>query len=575
MIAQTARAIGPFDLSNDTTRYFAALILFASALLCNLALVRSATGRVLVAMRENAERSRMLGYDPFRYRLLALVISGAFAGAAGALYGLLFGYVGGTFASIQYSILPLLWVLVGGAGTVLGPFLGTLVMFYLIDLSGEVTSATLMVVGAALLALVLFFAPRGLLGTLREKASAMAAVTLLETRGLTRRFGGLTAVRDVDFALTRGEIHALIGPNGAGKTTFVSLLCGRLPVTTGTVRFDGHDITRLPAQDRVALGIAYTFQITSIYARLPVFDNVALAAQRTGKGDPRARTMAALARVGLADHAGQIAGSLAYGHQRLLEIAMGLALRPKLLILDEPTQGLANAEIEAFKALIREVAREATVLLIEHNMDVVMDLADRVTVLNSGERLAQGTPAEYPRQSGGTGRLPGGVMLEVAAIDAGYGEVQVLRGLSLSVSARRGALRHGPQRRRQIHGAQGDHGFAAAHRRRDPPRRRADQRPAGARDSAPRRGLCAAGAPALRRDDRCGEHRDRPDGPGARSGHPRQGAGAVSPPARAADPDLGHAVGRRAADARHRPRPLPRTRRSCCSTSRPKGCSLR
>ncbi len=170
VLPQAARRIGALDLSGEETRYLVALAAFAIALLANLALVRSATGRVLVAMRENAERSRMLGYDPFRYRLLALVASGLYAGAAGALYGLLFGYVGGTFASIQYSILPLLWVLLGGAGTVLGPFVGTLLMFYLIDLSGGVTSATLLVVGLALVALVLF-APRGLLGLLREKAS--------------------------------------------------------------------------------------------------------------------------------------------------------------------------------------------------------------------------------------------------------------------------------------------------------------------------------------------------------------------------------------------------------------------
>lgn len=167
-IPDVARRIGGLDLTGEATRYFAALILFAVAMLACLALVRSATGRVLIAMRENAERSRMLGYDPFRYRLLALVASGGLAGASGALYALLFGYVGGSLASIQYSILPLLWVLLGGAGTVLGPLVGTGLMFYLIDLSGSLTTATLMVVGVALLALVLF-APQGLLGTLRAR----------------------------------------------------------------------------------------------------------------------------------------------------------------------------------------------------------------------------------------------------------------------------------------------------------------------------------------------------------------------------------------------------------------------
>jgi branched-chain amino acid transport system ATP-binding protein len=220
----------------------------------------------------------------------------------------------------------------------------------------------------------------------------MAPLTLLEARGLTRRFGGLAAVENVDLDLPAGGIHALIGPNGAGKTTLVSLLCGRLLPDSGSIRFEGRDITRLPAHARVRLGIAYTFQITSIYPRLSVFDNVALAAQRTATDLP-AETRAALARVGLDALAPRPAGTLAYGHQRLLEIAMGLALRPRLLILDEPTQGLAPAEIAGFKTLAREIAGTATLLLIEHNMDVVMDLADRITVLDFGETLATGTPA--------------------------------------------------------------------------------------------------------------------------------------------------------------------------------------
>ena len=220
----------------------------------------------------------------------------------------------------------------------------------------------------------------------------MAAVSLLETRGLTRHFGGLKAVDSVDFDLTQGEIHALIGPNGAGKTTFVGLICGRVLVQSGSITFDGADITRRPAHARVRAGIAYTFQITSIYARLSVFDNVALAVQSRGAVDLEAETLAGLARVGLQDRAGQEAGTLSYGHQRLLEVAMGLALNPRLLILDEPTQGLAQGEIEAFKALVRGVVPTATVLLIEHNMDVVMDLAHRITVLNFGTKLANGTP---------------------------------------------------------------------------------------------------------------------------------------------------------------------------------------
>ncbi len=219
----------------------------------------------------------------------------------------------------------------------------------------------------------------------------MAAVTLLlETIGLSRSFGGLKAVREVDFRLEKGEVRAVIGPNGAGKTTFVSLTSGRIPPSSGRVLFEGEDVTALPAFKRVTRGIAYTFQITSIYANLSAEENVALAAHRLGQGG----NIEYLARVGLADRAGQIAGTLSYGHQRLLEVAMGLALKPKLLILDEPTQGLSDAEIEGFIRLVREVAKDATVLLIEHNMPVVMELAHKITVLDRGGILAEGSPAE-------------------------------------------------------------------------------------------------------------------------------------------------------------------------------------
>lgn len=222
-------------------------------------------------------------------------------------------------------------------------------------------------------------------------------VAVIEAKALTRHFGGLRAVDGVDFRLEQGEIHALIGPNGAGKTTFVSLLSGRVPVQSGTITLNGEDITRLPAHLRVRKGVAYTFQITSVYPRLSVFDNVALAAQSRGASDVAAEVSHALARVGLSGQNRALAGTLSYGHQRLLEVAMGLALRPLVLILDEPTQGLASGEIEGFKTLIRSLVPDTTILLIEHNMDVVMDLADRITVLNFGQVLAVGTPSDIRR----------------------------------------------------------------------------------------------------------------------------------------------------------------------------------
>ncbi len=233
----------------------------------------------------------------------------------------------------------------------------------------------------------------------------MAKLTLLETKGLSRHFDGLKAVENVDFSLNVGEIRAIIGPNGAGKSTFVSLLSGRYRATAGKVRFFNQDISALPAHERVRRGIAYTFQITNIYETMTVLENICVAVQsrlsphifqRRGVTEAQIEEEAAEAAriLGLEDFLDEIAGTLAYGHQRLLEVAMGMALEPQLLILDEPTQGLSDSEIENFKDVVRKINERATVLLIEHNMDVVMSLADRITVLERGQILAEGIPAE-------------------------------------------------------------------------------------------------------------------------------------------------------------------------------------
>ncbi len=237
----------------------------------------------------------------------------------------------------------------------------------------------------------------------------MAAVApILATQSLTRRFGGLTAVDAVSLEVGRGEIRAIIGPNGAGKTTLVGMICGRHEPSSGRILYDGRDITRLRPWQRLRLGIVYTFQVTSIYRGLTCYENVALPAQRglmqgfaarfaPGEAKVAERVRAALEAVGLAGFEVQRADELAYGHQRLLEIAMALAAEPRLLILDEPTQGLAEGEIAALCELVRRIARAATVLVIEHNMQVVLELAERVTVMDAGAILAEGTPAEVER----------------------------------------------------------------------------------------------------------------------------------------------------------------------------------
>jgi branched-chain amino acid transport system ATP-binding protein len=237
----------------------------------------------------------------------------------------------------------------------------------------------------------------------------MAALTpILETMALRRVFGGLVAVQSVDFHLNPGEIRGIIGPNGAGKTTLVSMICGRVRPTSGRIVFQQRDITKLRADERVRLGIVYTFQLVSVFKSLTARENVIVAAQRRLLAGPESylrldhsavarHAQAALAEVGLHNADARPAGVLPYGHQRLLEIAMALALRPRVLALDEPTQGLAPHEVEALAALIRDMAGRVAVLLIEHNMSFVLDVSHSVTVMDRGGIIAQGTPQEVER----------------------------------------------------------------------------------------------------------------------------------------------------------------------------------
>jgi branched-chain amino acid transport system ATP-binding protein len=220
---------------------------------------------------------------------------------------------------------------------------------------------------------------------------------LLYTENLTKNFQGIKAVNDINFKINHNEIRALIGPNGAGKTTFVSLLCGRIKASKGKVFFNGVNISHLPVYTRISMGIGYTFQITSIFFNLTVSENVALALKNNRQEEKKSIVSEVLNKVGLIDRINQRSGDLSYGHQRLLELAMGIAQRPKLLILDEPTQGLSDLEIENFKKLIKKISATVTVLLIEHNMDVVMSIADKITVLHFGEIIAEGDKKSIQR----------------------------------------------------------------------------------------------------------------------------------------------------------------------------------
>jgi branched-chain amino acid transport system ATP-binding protein len=227
---------------------------------------------------------------------------------------------------------------------------------------------------------------------------------LLETRGLVKRFGGVVATDRVSLEVRAGEIHAVIGPNGAGKTTLVAQLAGEVRPDAGTIHLAGADVTGLPVHARSALGLARSFQVTSIFRDLTVLDNAALAVQahagssfrfwRPARRDAALRepARAVLAEVGLADRADRVAATLAHGEQRQLEIAMALATRPRLLLLDEPTAGMGPEESARMVALLRALKGRRGVLLVEHDMEAVFALADRVTVLVYGRVIATGPP---------------------------------------------------------------------------------------------------------------------------------------------------------------------------------------
>jgi branched-chain amino acid transport system ATP-binding protein len=231
------------------------------------------------------------------------------------------------------------------------------------------------------------------------------AEPLLRVQNLVRRFGGITATDDLSLEIAEGELHAIIGPNGAGKTTLITQLTGQLQPNSGTIHFSGRDITRLPAYRRSALGLARSFQITSLLKDFTAADNVALAAQAhdghsfyfwgNARKEKHLREAArmALARVGLEQRADVVVSELSHGEQRELELAVALATRPQLLLLDEPMAGLGVSESARMVELLKELRREVTIILVEHDMEAVFALADRITVLVYGRVIACDVPA--------------------------------------------------------------------------------------------------------------------------------------------------------------------------------------
>jgi branched-chain amino acid transport system permease protein len=416
-----------FSFGEPEVRYYAVLVVVAALYLVTRRIVESPLGMAWKAIRDNEARARLLGYNAERLKFAAYVLSGTLAGLAGSLYALINSYTTVEFLHWSLSGDPVMWTIVGGAGTLAGPMIGALVLVFLRDfLSTILVHVYPILVGAILIVSIIFF-PRGIVGSIRarlraRRRAAAPVVTavppaprepaapwarnigapILETRGLVREFGGLVAVDGVDFTVRTGEIRAVIGPNGAGKTTLFNLITGVLAPTRGTVLFSGEDVTGLPAHRISQKGVARTVQVTSIFPTLTVADNVWLGAQsrralqplasRGGMHAVRRQVEEVLALVGLAGMADAEGGELSHGDQRLLEIALALSTQPRLLLLDEPTAGLSAKETREMVQVVRGLAARQTIVIVEHDMDVVMELADVITVLHMGRVLAEGPP---------------------------------------------------------------------------------------------------------------------------------------------------------------------------------------
>lgn len=420
------------DFSDRRQFYYVCLVLLVAAYFALFALVRSPFGRVLQGIRANEIRMSSLGYNAYRYKLAAFTIAGMLAGLAGALFASIDGFVTPELLNWHQSGLAIMMVVLGGAGTLFGPILGAIAYSSLEELLKTASIVGPLIAdhwrlgtGATLIAAVLM-SPDGLAGLLRwprsravhehepaagdvgyaERPAKTAKV--LSSRDLGKNFNGVAAVSGVTVSFEANKVHAIIGPNGAGKTTFTNLLSGALPASTGTVKIDDLDVTGWPAYRIARAGLGRSYQRTNIFPRFTVRENCALAAQlhkhalwRLRDGPDRTRQDAAVDRAlrvaGLADRGEATAGRMSNGEQRQLEIAMLIASGADLLILDEPLAGMGPEETSRVVALLRDLVRDHTIIVIEHDMDAVFAAADTLTVLVEGKLFARGRPDEIRR----------------------------------------------------------------------------------------------------------------------------------------------------------------------------------
>ncbi len=425
-------------LSSGWPMYWFVAAFFFVGFLIARRIVHSPFGAVLQAIRSNPKRAMALGHSIQRYKLVVFVVAAAYGGLSGALLGIFQSYMPPDAFALDTSAQLVIQTVMGGAGTLLGPLLGAAIWLYLyegLQQVGNLGPYWKLILGIVFVVLVTVFrhgvaggilelarrfrpaarpieggggqAAAAQLGMVSPQRPARAGEPVLEARGISKHYGGLKAASDIDFALAEGELHGVIGPNGAGKSTFFSMLAGELPTTSGRVLLRGQDITGIGVTAVCQLGMSKSYQINQLFEQLTVRENVRIAVLARQRGPYRGDLLgnlhsaaldeqvdAAIALVDLRAQADTRVAEMPYGEKRRLEIGLALATGANVLLFDEPLAGLSPEERVAVVKLLRSIRAGRSIVIVEHDMDAMFELAERITVLYEGRKLAEGTPDE-------------------------------------------------------------------------------------------------------------------------------------------------------------------------------------
>jgi branched-chain amino acid transport system permease protein len=433
---------------SDWSMYVFLAFWYFVGLVIALRIVRSPVGAILSALRDNPLRASALGHNIHGYKLTAFVVAAAYAGFAGGLLAVMQGFMPPDAFMFDTSGQLVMQTAIGGAGTLFGPLVGATLWLYLSDFLQNALhlGATWKLVLGIVFVLLVCFLRRGIVGAvvdlyglaasrrrtteraettagpIASPASRVAAGAMLARRrpvdrtsgpilhatSLTKRYGGVVANSEIDFVVNHGEIRGIIGPNGAGKSTFFKMLTCEVPPTSGRIVFEGRDITGMSVADVCQLGLTKSYQINQLFERLTVRQNLRIAALGQIRGKFKLdlfrslhsipgldeQVEETLALVNLAERPDTAVAELAYGEKRRLEIGLALATLPSLLLLDEPLAGMSPRERVETVALIKSIARGRTMIIIDHDMDSLFELVERVTVLQEGRVLVEGAPDE-------------------------------------------------------------------------------------------------------------------------------------------------------------------------------------